>query len=618
MYRPARPSLAHRLFTVLVLALLATCGDGESINSAPAAATTTVEIAFSGVTARGAAAAFNAADVASVRIVASGATVLDTTFAFAPTDRVRLVFSIPRNEQAATLTLGLRRGGSPLFRGTGTVALRQGDTTSVTIQLEPIPARVDLQDQVPVFTAIGDMLALQAVALFATGDTIPEPELQWSSANPLIAMVTSDGRVASRGEGSTWVHVQAEGARDSVRIEVAAVVAAVVITSPMARIPVETRVQLQASAHDRNGNTLARTLNWSSSNPAVATVDGTGLVSATGVGTATISAAAEGVSGSAEITVHPPLGRWDSLRPMPQDRTEISAATDGQRIYVIGGFALDGNRVVAPRAMYVYDPATDAWTTSPDSIPEGVNHAGFVYLDGKLYIVGGFRGASFDPINAVRIYDIATGTWTDGPPMPTARGAMAVTVLNGKIHAIGGNALNAPALNPGEHNVGPDASSVGTHEVFDPATGQWTRLPPMPTARNHAGAAVLNGRIHVFAGRVGSNDTLAVHEVFDPATNSWTTAPRVPTGRSGIAVVEFNGKAYVFGGEKFATEEATFREAERYNPVTREWELMPPMPTGRHGLGAALVGDRIYVIAGGPRPGFWYSSVNEQLTVTIP
>src|SRR5690606_6324908 len=189
-----------------------------------------------------------------------------------------------------------------------------------------------------------------------------------------------------------------------------------------------------------------------------------------------------------------------------------------------------------PRAMHIYDPATDAWTTSPDSIPEGVNHAGLVYLDGKLYLVGGFRGATFDPIDAVWIYDIAAGTWTAGPPLPTARGAMAVAVLNGKIHVIGGNAANAGALNPAEHNVGPDASSVGTHEVFDPATGQWTRLPPMPTARNHAGAAVLNGRIHVFAGRVGSNDTLFVHEVFDPATNAWTTAPRVPTGRRGVRV----------------------------------------------------------------------------------
>lgn len=618
MARPADLSLAIRVSVVLVSALFVACGDRESVSPEASDPVAVVDIPFSGITAPGAAAAFNAANTATVRITAGATTVLDTVFAFTPADRLRLAFRTPRNEPSGSLTLGLRRGVDLLFRGSGAVAVLQGDTTEVTIRLEPVPVRVDVTDEVPVFTAIGDMHRLEAVALFATRDTIPDPTIQWSSANQQVATVTIEGLVIARGEGATWVHARADEARDSVRIEVTPVVTSVVVTAPLTRIPVETKIQLRASAHDRRGSLLNRTLEWSSSDPATATVDGSGLVSATGVGTATISATTGGVSGSAEITVHPPLGHWTPLRPMPQERTEISAATDGQRIYVVGGFAPDGSRVVAPRAMHIYDPATDAWTTSPDSIPEGVNHAGLVYLDGKLCLVGGFRGATFDPIDAVWIYDIAAGTWTAGPPLPTARGAMAVAVLNGKIHVIGGNAANAGALNPAEHNVGPDASSVGTHEVFDPATGQWTRLPPMPTARNHAGAAVLNGRIHVFAGRVGSNDTLFVHEVFDPATNAWTTAPRVPTGRSGVAVVVFGGEAYVFGGEAFATQEVTFREAERYDPVTNQWELVPPMPTGRHGLGAAVVGEFIYVIAGGPRPGFWYSNVNERLTVTIP
>jgi hypothetical protein len=35
------------------------------------------------------------------------------------------------------------------------------------------------------------------------------------------------------------------------------------------------------------------------------------------------------------------------------------------------------------------------------------------------------------------------------------------------------------------------------------------------------------------------------------------------------------------------------------------------MPTARHGLGAAALGQSIYVIAGGPKPGASFSSVNE-------
>lgn len=38
------------------------------------------------------------------------------------------------------------------------------------------------------------------------------------------------------------------------------------------------------------------------------------------------------------------------------------------------------------------------------------------------------------------------------------------------------------------------------------------------------------------------------------------------------------------------------------------------MPTARHGLGVAVIGQSIYVLAGGPKPGASYSSVNEVFT----
>lgn len=298
---------------------------------------------------------------------------------------------------------------------------------------------------------------------------------------------------------------------------------------------------------------------------------------------------------------------WTTAAPVPDARTEVSVTTDGQRIYLIGGFAAGPGGAVAPRAMHVYDPATDAWTT-PDSIPEGVNHAGFAHVGGRLYIVGGFREATFNPTGAVRIYDIASRTWSEGAPMPTARGAAALAVLDGRIHVIGGNAANAGSLGQ-EHNVGEDNSSVGTHEVYDPTTDQWTQRPSMPTPRNHLGAAVLDGRIHAVAGRVGGNMTLTPHEVYDPGTDTWTAAAPVPTGRSGIAVVALAGQLYVFGGES----SRTFDEAERYDPVTASWVALPPMPTARHGLGAAGFGADIHVLSGGPSPGFAFSTAHEVL-----
>jgi N-acetylneuraminic acid mutarotase len=314
-----------------------------------------------------------------------------------------------------------------------------------------------------------------------------------------------------------------------------------------------------------------------------------------------------GPAPGAENTV---LARWEARAPVPEARTEVSVTTDDSLIYLIGGFRAEaGGSASAPRAMFVYDPAADSWTTGKE-IPEGVNHAGFAAVGGKLYIVGGFRGNTSSPTGAVRVHDPAARTWHDGATMLTPRGALAVAVLDGKIHAIGGNAVGGASLPPHEHGAPQPDNSVGTHEVYDPAADAWTRLAPMPTPRNHLGAAVIAGKVHVVGGRVGGNMELTTHEIYDPAAGTWTAGPPVPTGRSGIAVVAHRGLIYVFGGE---TSSRTFDDAERFDPTTGGWERLPPMPTARHGLGAASFGEAIHVLSGGPRPGLAFGTANERL-----
>jgi N-acetylneuraminic acid mutarotase len=307
--------------------------------------------------------------------------------------------------------------------------------------------------------------------------------------------------------------------------------------------------------------------------------------------------------------------RWEPRAPVPEARTEVSVTADGTLIYLIGGFRAEaGGSPSAPRAMFAYDPAADRWTTAGE-IPEGVNHAGFAAVGGKLYIVGGFRENTFSPTGAVRIYDPAARTWRDGATMLTPRGALAVAVADGKIHAIGGNAAGGASLPPQEHGAPQPDNSVGTHEVYDPATDGWTRLAPMPTPRNHLGAAAIAGKIHLGGGRVPGNMELTTHEIYVVAAGSWTAGPPVPSGRSGIAVVAHQGLVYVFGGETVRTLSAkTFDDAERFDPATGRWERLSPMPTARHGLGATSFGEAIHVLSGGPQPGFAFGTANERLT----
>jgi len=310
--------------------------------------------------------------------------------------------------------------------------------------------------------------------------------------------------------------------------------------------------------------------------------------------------------------------RWESRAPVPDPRTEVSVAADDSLIYLIGGYGRgEGRRPSAPRAMLAYDPASDRWTELGE-IPEGLNHSSLAAVNGKLYIIGGFRESSRSGTSAVRIYDPVQRTWCDGAPMPTPRGALAVAVLDGRIHAIGGNAAQGVDLEAHDHGLAARDRSVGTHEVYDPARNTWTRLEPMLTARNHLGAAAIAGKIHVVGGRVPGDMELTTHEIYDPETDTWADGPPMPTGRSGIAVVAHRGRLYVFGGEtvrRFSSK--TFDEAERFDPATGRWERLPPMPTARHGLGAASFGEAIYVLSGGPRPRLTLGTMNERL-VELP
>lgn len=316
----------------------------------------------------------------------------------------------------------------------------------------------------------------------------------------------------------------------------------------------------------------------------------------------------------------PAGAEWVQGTPLPEQRTEVSATTDGRHIYLAGGFGPpEGDeRATAPRTLWRYDPGADTWSPLTE-IPEGVHHAPFQHHDGRLYILGGFRETSFEPVANVRVYDLASGEWSEGAPMPTPRGASAWAVLDGRIHVIGGNAAGEGAVDDQPEARITEDRSVNVHEVYDPADDRWTRLQPMPTPRNHIGAAAVNGRIHVVLGRADGDYTLATHEIYDPATDSWSEGPPVPTGRSGVAVLEHGGLLYAFGGERLdQPNERTFDDAERFDPGTGTWERLPPMPTARHGLGAAAIGNAIYVLSGGPGPAFTFGDTNERLELEVP
>lgn len=161
----------------------------------------------------------------------------------------------------------------------------------------------------------GASVVLVATARDGAGNALPGRPVTWSSGAPAVASVNSSGVVTGIAAGSATITATSEGQSGTAAITVVAAppppppapVASVTVSPASATVPVGFVGQLTATPKDANGTPLTgRSVSWTSGNTAVATVNGTGLVTGVVAGSATITATSEGISGSSAITVIEP------------------------------------------------------------------------------------------------------------------------------------------------------------------------------------------------------------------------------------------------------------------------------------------------------------------------
>jgi len=238
------------------------------------------------------------------------------------------------------------------------------------------------------------------------------------------------------------------------------------------------------------------------------------------------------------------------------------------------------------------------------------HHVAFTEYHGKIYAFGGFvypasGPAAWVPVDNAWEYDPAADSWKALAPMPTRRGSPVAAVVGDKIYVIGGATLPVGSTETAVHPARPHLS-VGSVEEYDPAANTWRPRTSMPTARNHATAGVVNGKIYVIGGRVGTafitsgSSNIDVVEEYDPATDAWgAPRARMPSARSAMASGVYNGRIYVTGGEGQDTQRMyTFRALEAYDPASNAWAILPSMPVSRHGLAGAVAGNRLHMVSG--------------------
>lgn len=134
--------------------------------------------------------------------------------------------------------------------------------------------------------------------------------VQWTSSNPLVASVTSDGTVRGIKAGSATVAAAGVGGTGSVDVTVfeAARVASVSIVSAGLTVTAGGQIQFTAVARDSTSHVLTgRAVTWSIVGPtSSAIISATGLFTSISVGGATVRASVDGVSALASVLIVAP------------------------------------------------------------------------------------------------------------------------------------------------------------------------------------------------------------------------------------------------------------------------------------------------------------------------
>lgn len=155
-----------------------------------------------------------------------------------------------------------------------------------------------------VLSAIGETVQLTATGNDGKGRTVGALTFSWVTANPGVATV-SGGQVTAVGNGTTNITASSGSVVGTIQITVqqTAATIAVVFGADTIRALGDT-LRINGTARDSRGNAVAGVpIAWTSTNGAVVTVDGTGLMTAVSEGTSTIRGTAGAATGERMVVV---------------------------------------------------------------------------------------------------------------------------------------------------------------------------------------------------------------------------------------------------------------------------------------------------------------------------
>jgi N-acetylneuraminic acid mutarotase len=280
---------------------------------------------------------------------------------------------------------------------------------------------------------------------------------------------------------------------------------------------------------------------------------------------------------------------WTQLANMPENLTHGGTIYDSvnNNIWLVGGFVGPEN---APGVnhVWIYSITNNSWSAGP-SLPSGVGAAAVVLVGRNIHVISGLTETPSDTfVNTTEHWvlnlDNQSAGWTNAAPIPTPRNHAGYVTLNGLIYVIGGQ----DALNETEGNM----TAV---EAYNPATDTWATEAPLPAGRGHImnSTLVRNGQILVIGGETDGNPFRSDVLVYDPPSNTWTTLSNVvlPQGRKCPVAGLFGDLLVVFGGQNPNPDPDGWETT-----LSPSWSIGAPLPVSLGETASGVIGTKLYVV----------------------
>ena len=170
----------------------------------------------------------------------------------------------------------------------------------------------------------------------------------------------------------------------------------------------------------------------------------------------------------------PAQNQWSALAALPEARSSLDAAVLGNKVYVFGGWKLDGDNDHATwhQSGWSLDLRDPSATWQPTAQPPLKRRAVSVAAhNDKLFVIGGMQ-AEGGPTTRVDVYDPQSDQWSQGPSIPGA----GMSGFGSAAFACGGH-LIVSTMDGFVHRLNSSGDSWETIAKIDPARFFHRMLP---------------------------------------------------------------------------------------------------------------------------------------------